>query len=95
MNKIDELKVKALIHKIGLKHNLRDIEVREIVESQFRFMFEQIKSVKIDEIKEHEVDSLKTNFFLKYIGKIYTSPDRIRGVIRRKEKHKEIYGKDD
>lgn len=94
MNKIDESKVNALIHRIGLKHNLRDIEVKQIVESQFRFMFEQIKSVKLDDIKEDEVDTLKTNFFLKYLGKIHTSPARIKGVIKRKQKNKEIYETD-
>lgn len=94
MNKIDEKKINALIHSIGLKHNLRDVEVKQMVESQFRFMFEQMNTVDLDTIEDDKIEDLKTNFFLKYIGKIHTSPERIRAIIKRKNKHTLIYGKD-
>ena len=46
MNKSDEQKVNDLIHSIGLKNNLRDSEVKEIIESQFRFTYDTIRSLK-------------------------------------------------
>ena len=39
-------KVKDLIHKIGLINNLTDEQVKNIVESQFRFTYEIIKSFR-------------------------------------------------
>ena len=49
MNNSDEQKVNDLIHRIGLKNNLRDSEVREIIESQFRFTYETIRSLDLTE----------------------------------------------
>ena len=68
MNKSDEKKVNDLIHSIGLKNNLRDSEVREIVESQFRFTQETIRGLKLT---EENINDVKTNFIFKYLGKIF------------------------
>lgn len=68
MNKSDEQKVSDLIHRIGLKNNLRDSEVREMIESQFRFTYETIRSL---DLTEKQIEEIKTNFIYKYLGKLY------------------------
>lgn len=68
MNKSDEQKVNDLIHRIGLKNNLRDSEVKEIIESQFRFTYDTIRSL---DLTEKQIEEIKTNFIYKYLGKFY------------------------
>jgi hypothetical protein len=80
---INEKKVKDLIHSIGLKNNLTDEQVRNIVESQFRFTYETIKNIPIEELSNEEVTNLKKTFYYKYLGKLYTTEDIIR---KQKEK---------
>ena len=67
MTKADEIRVHKLIHKLGLKYHLRDSEIKEIVESQFRFTSEEIKNLNLEE----DIETLKTNFIFKYLGKLY------------------------
>lgn len=67
MTKADEIRVNQLIHKIGLKYHLRDSEVKEIIESQFRFAYDTIRELNLDE----DIETLKTNFIFKYLGKLY------------------------
>lgn len=78
MNKIDEKKVKDIIHTIGLNNNLTDEQVKQIVEAQFRFTYEQIRKLKLSDLTYEEIDKLKTNFYYKYIGKLYTSGETVR-----------------
>ena len=66
MDKIQEKKVNDIIHTIGLNNNLRDCEVKEMVESQFRFMYDKIKGMSLDTMTAEEIDNLKTNFFSLY-----------------------------
>lgn len=68
MNKSDEQKVNDLIHCIGLRNNLRDSEVKEIIESQFRFTYETIRGL---DLTEKQIEEIKTNFIYKYLGKLY------------------------
>jgi len=85
MNKIDDKKIKDIIHSIGLANNLTDDEVRNIVESQFRFTYETIKNLSFSDLSEEEIDNLKTNFYFKYLGKLYTNSETIRRTIRKDE----------
>ena len=72
MSKIDEKKLKLLIHKIGLKYNLSDSIIKNIVESPYEFTYNTIKDLKLtgDETKE-EFEELKTHFLYKGFGKLY------------------------
>ena len=76
-NEIDERKVAEIIHSIGLNNNLMDAQTREIVESQFRFTYKTIKAMSLSELTNEEIDELKTNFYYKYIGKVYTNSEVI------------------
>ena len=72
-NKIDEDKVKKLIHKIGLKYNLQDKIINKIISSPYQFTRETIKNLEFDNIEtEEDFSKLKTNFIYLYIGKLYT-----------------------
>lgn len=79
------------MHTIGLNNNLRDDEIREIVESQFRFTYEIIKKMDLDNLNKEDIDNLKTNFFYKYLGKIYTSGEIVDKHKYKLKKDKEEY----
>lgn len=74
-----DIKVKNLLHSTGLKYGLRDSEIKELFESQFKFIQERIENLKIDQLEtEEQVDNLKTNFQLKYWGKLYINKDTLK-----------------
>lgn len=67
-------KIKQIYHEVGLRNNLRDNEVKEIIESQYKFIKEKIESIDFRSINnEEEFNKLKTNFLLKYLGKLHTN----------------------
>lgn len=78
--------VKDLIHSIGLLNNLTDKEVTEIVESQFRFTYETIRGMNFDDLTKEEIDNMKTNFYYKFIGKVFTTGD----IVERQRKRDTI-----
>ena len=84
-NSFEDPKIKAFIHSLGLKNNLTDKQINEIVESQFRFAYEKIRELNFKDMTPEEIDNTKTNFYFKFIGKIYTSSE----VIRRREVSKQ------
>lgn len=72
-------KVKALIHKLGLKYHIGDSLATKIINSQYRFTREKIANLQLDGIEtEEQFDKLKTNFMFKYIGKIYANYARLK-----------------
>jgi hypothetical protein len=76
MNKTDDDKIKALIHRIGLKYNLQDEVIRKIISSPYKFTREKISELQVnDDMTEEEYNKLKTNFIYLYIGKLYTTFD--------------------
>jgi len=97
MNKVDDKKIKDVIHSIGLNNYLVDSEIKKIVESQFRFTYEKIRSISIEGLTDEELEKLKTNFTYKYLGKIYTSPDIIRrqqlknNILKQKKNEREEF----
>lgn len=72
MNKIEKKKIDLLIHSIGLKYNMSDQEIKEIVESPYEFTHEQIKDLDLSEVTtEEELAEKKTTFLFKALGRIY------------------------
>lgn len=67
-----------ILHKVGLNNNLRDIEVKEIYESQFKFIFETIRKLELFEGDDEDLENLKTNFQIKYLGKLFINKERIK-----------------
>ena len=71
-NKASELKIKQLIHKIGLNNHLTDKQVEDIINSQYEFIKTKIIELDIEE------DEPKSNFLLKYLGKLYIDKNKIK-----------------
>lgn len=80
MSKVYPDKILKILHKVGLDNNLRDSEVKEIYESQFEFMFKTIRELDLFEGTDEDLENLKTNFQIKYLGKFYINKDRIKKV---------------
>lgn len=71
-NKLNQDKVKALIHRIGLRHNLSDDVVKDIIGAPYEFAEKEIRKLKLMDItSEEELEKTKTNFLFKHIGRIY------------------------
>ena len=89
MGNIHKDKVDALIHRIGLKYQLTDDKIREIVEAPYRFAHEIIKELDTSKIKtEEELNELKTNFYFKNIGKLHIPFARVEKKNKRDAKSK-------
>lgn len=77
MKSKDEDKIRALIHRIGLKYNLQDKVINKIINSPYQFTRETIKNLEFENIEsEEDFNRLKTNFIYLYIGKLYTTYER-------------------
>ena len=88
MDKIDEGEIKRLIHRIGLKYNLRDDIVNKILVSPYKFTREKITELELKEVVDREdVEALKTNFMYLHIGKLFISIDRLLTINKRKQKN--------
>jgi hypothetical protein len=66
--------IDTLYHKLGLRYNLSDSVIKDIITSQYEFIKEKMVSINFKDIEnEEDFDKLKTNFLLKYLGKLYTN----------------------
>lgn len=87
MNKIDEKKKKALIHKLGLKYRLTDDIIKEIVESPYEFSATVIKALKLDDLtKEEDLEEVKTNFMYTGFAKLFINPVAFKNRLLKKNK---------
>ena len=72
--RVDNPKIRKLIHSLGLEFNLQDDIVQKIVQAPFKFTRETISNLDVsDNMTEEEFDNLKTNFIYMHIGKLYTN----------------------
>lgn len=71
---MSDRKIKALYHRIGLLKGLPDHVVENIINSQYEFIKSKIEAIDFKGTNtEEEFDELKTNFILKYLGKLHTN----------------------
>lgn len=86
MSKVDDKKINALIHSIGLKYGLQDEVIKKIVNSPYRFTREVITHLDFDNIEtEEQFNELKTNFIYRYLFKLYTNYDKLERNRKQKE----------
>lgn len=86
MDKVDKIKVDKLIHKIGLKYNLPDHIVRNIVNSQFEFSAETLRNINFEELDTDEkVEKLKNVFLYKTFGKLYINQLGLQKFLNKKQ----------
>mgnify|MGYP003137345549 CR=1 FL=1 len=76
-------KVDNLIHSLGLKYNLPDFKIKEIVESQFAFAKSKIKQMELMKLTDkEEFEELKTTFLFKKLGRLYVNERKINRIIK-------------
>lgn len=78
----DEIKVKKLIHSTGLKFNLTDKQVEQIINSQYEFIKEKMIELDIND------ENVKTNFLLKYLGKLYIDIEKTKTKLKREDERR-------
>lgn len=72
--KIHNNKIKIIYTRLAIKYGLNSQQVKDIVESQFKFAKEKIKELDFSDCEDKEsFDSIKKNFRFQYLGKIYTN----------------------
>lgn len=75
---LDKKKILDLIHSIGLKYQLSDEVIKNIVNSPYLFANNIIKQLDIREVEtEEEFNKLKTNFYFKSLGKLHIPYSRV------------------
>tara|TARA_R110000822_G_scaffold302649_1_gene426917 strand:- start:9468 stop:9770 length:303 start_codon:yes stop_codon:yes gene_type:complete len=89
--KIDAKKLAALIHRIGLKYNLTDEMINNLVNSPYLFAYEKIKELDLSEVTtEEELDEFKTNFYFKGLGKLHIPFRRVNRRNKQRESAQNI-----
>lgn len=77
---INKKKVKAIIHKIGLRHGLPDSVIEEVVKSPYAFAEIKLRELSLMNIEsEEELEKTKTNFLFKHLGRLYVKYSSIEG----------------
>lgn len=78
MDKSNNDKVDKMLHSVGLKYGIKDEDIRNIFESQFRFTYDTIRELDFTNLTKEEIEELKTNFQYKYIGKLYINKKTLK-----------------
>jgi len=81
----DKKKVKDLIHTLGLKYKMSDEDIRVLVESPFLFSYLKIREINFNEVKEEDLEELKTNFLYKAFGKLYLHGPLFKRMLKQKK----------
>lgn len=77
-SRVDKQKLAALIHKIGLKYNLPDEVIKELVNSPYLFTYGKVKELDLSKVaSEEELEEIKTNFYYKGLGRLHVPFNRV------------------
>lgn len=86
MSKIDDDKVKELIHSMALKYNMSDEDMKNLVNSPYEFTKEKINNLKLKDITtKEELESTKTNFIYRSFFKLVVDWNTIQTKINRRQ----------
>ena len=85
MKSSDDIKIDKLIHKIGLENGLSDSDIRQIIESQFKFTKNKLDELNT-EINKSEAynEDLAKVFYYKTLCRLYICKHRLQALIRRR-----------
>ena len=87
MSKLEKIKVDSLMHRLGLKYNLPDKVIKQIVESPYEFSSGKIKDLDFSEITtEADFNKIKTNFLYRGFGKLFINYLILKRRIDKKSK---------
>lgn len=85
-NRADKEKIKELSSKYGLPISV----VEDVVSSPYEFIRNQSKKIEFkDDMTREEFDSMKTNFNIPSIGKLYASHFLYDNIQKNKDKNKD------
>lgn len=73
MDKTDVIKLKRLLKSLSKEYNLTVDEIKEIVNSPYKFTHSKLLKFNLRNINEEEFNALKKVFMYKGFGKIYIS----------------------
>jgi hypothetical protein len=74
-------KFKFKIKEVARKHNLPESIVEEMFNSQFKFYRDTVSKQPFKTlVDEDEFNELKTTYYFKYIGKFYTTYNKINTI---------------
>lgn len=91
MSKINNDKVDKLIHKIALKYNMRDEDMKKLVNSPYEYTFSEINKMELDKIETiEELNETKTNFIYTAFFKLVVDWNTINSKLNRKNNIKHI-----
>lgn len=94
MSKIDDIKVKKLIHSMALKYNMSDEDMKNLVNSPYEFAYDKMKSLKLNKIETREqLNNTKTNFIFRSFFKIVVDWYTVKGKKHRQNNINKINNK--
>lgn len=65
MTKADRKKINDLIHKLAIRYNMSDEDMKRLVESPYEFAHSKIKELNLEDIEtEEDFNKKKTNFIM-------------------------------
>lgn len=84
MDEIDKKKIKALMHSLALKYNLKDKDFKDLVSSPYEFTHKIIKELDLGDVKEEEdLKEIKTNVVYMGFGKLYIDKKMVIKRVKR------------
>ena len=89
MSKTNKMKARQLRERLATKYNLPYEQLKEIEDAPYNFIKEVVSSIEFRDLEPGQVDMLKTNFSIKYLGKLYTTEARVKHVNNLKQKKKD------
>ena len=90
MNNTLNLVIKKTARKLNVDPNL----VENVYKSYWSFIKERVSEQPLRDMSQEEFDSSESNFNLPYIGKLYTSYDKIEKYRRRLKFYKDVKDKE-
>lgn len=94
MKKSDELKIKKLIHKLGLKYGIKDKDIINIVKSPHLFTKEVMSKIELQPgLTEEEFNNIKTNFGYKGLGLLYIDYKMYKKRVKQRDNINDINNK--
>lgn len=83
MDKVNKIKIDRLIHTLGLKYNLSDETIRNMVNSQFEFTAEKLNEVKLEE--DSDTENIKSTFLYRSFGKLYLNKTTLINYLNKRK----------
>lgn len=83
---MENKKIKDLRHSIGLKYNMTDETIKQLVDSPFEFTKKILNEIDFSKINsEEDFEKLKKVFYHKKLGRIYISKKSLKTILKKND----------